>query len=223
MSERIGATVAEAAGSHSTYVLSRRRLRVDQAGCARRSTGNRRLGRPLVWPAGLWVLPANLAQPLEDSCRPSPEPNPLPPMSSPGERKHLQLDTRRAIALSLAGKQLHWNTYRREFRDPPSLGRRSRRMAGARGCLRSVRSRWALPVTVMRQQFSSLDLDRSNLASSRQDARSSACARSFGKWPSGSGSAANSSSTWTPLGAVVVDVCRKLEEQLWMMRAQLSD
>ena len=63
MSERAGATVVEAAGSHSIYVSQPQRdRRPDQAGRARR---RRRQASPSsttsVWPAGLAVLPATAA------------------------------------------------------------------------------------------------------------------------------------------------------------------
>ena len=113
--------------------------------------------------------------------------------------KHLQLTLVELIALSLAGKQLHWNAYGRDFL---AIHRHLDDVVDEWHELGDAVAERAVALGIPADGSAAAVLELGNLRpsnpdSSKLDPRSSGCARSSGKWPSGSGSAANCLPTWT--------------------------
>ena len=140
--------------------------------------------------------------------------------------RHLQHTLVELIALSLAGKQLHWNAYGREFL---SLHRHLDELVGECRELEDAVAERAAAIGIAPDGSAAAVVELAELARLEPEftevarAGEELCAR---LWEV----AVRVRRRAELLGArdlvsqdVLVDVIRKLEGQLWMMRAQLSD
>ena len=140
--------------------------------------------------------------------------------------KHLQLTLVELIALSLAGKQLHWNTYGREFL---AVHRHLDAVVDEWQELEDAVAERAVALGIPADGSAAAVLDLGNLRPLEPGFIETGCAverlcaqlwevalrvRQRGELLADLDSVSQ---------AVMVDVCRKLEEQLWMARAQLTD
>jgi starvation-inducible DNA-binding protein len=140
--------------------------------------------------------------------------------------KHLQLTLVELIALSLAGKQLHWNAYGREFL---SLHRYLDDAVDEWRELEDAVAERAVALGIPTDGSAAAVLELGNLRPLEAGFIETGCAvqrlcaqlwevalrvRRRGELLAELDSVSQD---------VMVDVCRKLEEQLWMMRAQLTD
>ena len=140
--------------------------------------------------------------------------------------KHLQLTLVELIALSLAGKQLHWNTYGRDFL---AIHRHLDDVVDEWHGLGDAVAQRAVALGIPADGSAAAVLELGNLRPLEPgfvetgSAVERLCAqlwevalrvRQRGELLADLDSVSQD---------VMVDVCRKLEEQLWIMRAQLSD
>lgn len=140
--------------------------------------------------------------------------------------KHLQLALVELIALSLAGKQLHWNTYGRGFL---AVHRHLDAVVAEWQELEDTVAERAVALGIPADGSAAAVLELGNLRPLEPGFIETGCAvqrlcaqlwevalrvRQRGELLADLDSVSQD---------VLVDVCRKLEEQLWMVRAQLTD
>ena len=155
------------------------------------------------------------------------EPNPLlADEQSEAIGKHLQLTLVELIALSLAGKQLHWNTYGRDFL---AIHRHLDAVVDEWQELADAVAERTVALGIPADGSAAAVLELGNLRPLEPGFVETGCAvqRLCAQLWEVALRVRQRGELLVDLDAVshgvVVDVCRKLEEQLWMMRAQLSD
>ena len=140
--------------------------------------------------------------------------------------KHLQLTLVELIALSLAGKQLHWNAYGREF---VSLHLHLDRLVGEWRELEDAVAERAAAIGIAPDGSAAAVIELGDLAplepgfTEVERASEDVCARLWDVTVRVRRRAELLGTLDLVSQDVLVDVVRKLEEQLWMMRAELSD
>ena len=140
--------------------------------------------------------------------------------------KHLQLTLVELIALSLAGKQLHWNTYGREFL---AVHRHLDEVVDEWHDLEDAVAERAVALGIPADGSAAAVLELGNLRPLEPGFIETGCAvqRLCAQLWEVALRVRQRGELLADLDGVsqdvLVDVCRKLEEQLWMMRAQLAD
>ena len=140
--------------------------------------------------------------------------------------KHLQLTLVELIALSLTGKQLHWNIYGREFL---ALHRHLDNVVDEWHELADAVAERAVALGIPADGSAAAVLELGNLRPLDPGFIETGCAveRLCAQLWEVALRVRQRSELLSDLDGVsqhvLVDVCRKLEEQLWTMRAQLSD
>jgi starvation-inducible DNA-binding protein len=140
--------------------------------------------------------------------------------------RHLQLTLVELIALSLTGKQLQWNTYGREFL---ALHRHLDDLVDEWQELEDAVAERAVALGIPADGSAAAVLELGNLRPLEPGFTETGCAVQWlcaQLWEVAL-RVRQRSEVLADMDSVsqdvVVDVCRKLEEQLWMMRAQLTD
>jgi starvation-inducible DNA-binding protein len=140
--------------------------------------------------------------------------------------RHLQLTLVELIALSLAGKQLQWNAYGREFL---SLHRHLGRLVGEWRELEDAVAERAAAIGIASDGSAAAVIELGDLARVEPEfvdaerAGETLCARLWEVTVRVRRRAERLGAQDLVSQHVLVDVVRRLEAQLWMLRAQLSD
>lgn len=139
---------------------------------------------------------------------------------------HLQLTLVELIALSLAGKQLHWNTYGREFL---TVHRHFDDLVDQWRELEDAAAERAVALGIPADGSAGAVLELADLRPPEprfietEHAVQQICAQLWEAASRVRQRAEKVAELDSVSQDVLVDVARKLEEQLWMMRAQLTD